>query len=151
MSKQLIGPLTLNLKKGELVCAAGEEKCDLYIIHSGKLLIFGNDKTKITPFAFLGAGEYLGELSFFDKMPRSAHVICVEDTTLIKIPVEELNQQFPSWLITIAQSITSKLREADDLIRKKGIRKKNVDTIAPLNIDEQREYYSSLQNYLEKL
>ena len=61
--------------------------------------------------------------SFFDKQPRSAHIICVEDSTLIKIPVEELDKQAPRWLITLAQHVARKLRKADSLIAKKGIKK----------------------------
>ena len=132
-----------------MICAAGDENFDLFMVHSGKLLVFVNDKTKITPLAYIGPGEYMGEMSFFDHRPRSAHVICMEDSTLIKIPVEEVDRQFPDWLITIAQSITSKLRHTGDLIRQKGIRKQNVETIKPLSIEEQREYYQSLQNYQE--
>ena len=144
---KLSGPLTLNLKAGEMICAAGEENYDLFIIHSGKLMVFVSDGTKITPLAYLGEGEYLGELSFFDHQPRSAHVICVEDSTLIQIPVDELQNQFPGWLISIAQNITKKLRHSSDLIRKKGIRKQNVESMKPLSIDEQREFYQTLEKY----
>lgn len=149
MDDKIEGPLTLNLAKGELICAAGEESYDLYIIHSGKLLVYVNDGTKVTPLAYLNAGEYLGELSFFDHKPRSAHVVTLEEATLIKIPVDQLKTQFPEWLITIAQSITTKLRRTGDVIRQKGIRKQNVDTIKPLSIDEQRHYFQLVQDYRE--
>ncbi len=147
MSDEISGPLTLNLKAGELVCCAGQEDFDLYIIHTGKLLIYVNDGTKVTPLAYLGEGEYLGELSFFDHMPRSAHVATLEPTTLIQVPVEELERQFPEWLITIAQNITSKLRRTGDVIRQKGIRKQNVESIKPLSMDEQRHYYQLVEKF----
>jgi len=69
----------------EIVCLSGEHSDDLFIIHTGKLMIFVNQGTKITPIAYLGPGEYVGELSFFDKLPRSAHIMTIEDTTLIQI------------------------------------------------------------------
>jgi len=149
MKKKLTGPLTKSLKKGEMICVAGEQNSDLYIIHAGKLMVFVTDGTKVTPLAYLGEGEYLGELSFFDHEPRSAHVMCVEDSTLVQIPVSEINKQFPPWLVTIANSITHKLRKSSDLIRQKGIRRKNVESIKPLSIEEQREAYQSLQEYLD--
>jgi CRP/FNR family transcriptional regulator, cyclic AMP receptor protein len=148
-NREISGPLTRQMSKGDIVCAAGEHDSSLYIIHSGKLLVFVNDGTKVTPLAYLNAGEYLGELSFFDGQPRSAHVICVEDTTLIEIPISELPKQFPSWLITMAKSITRKLRDSSELIRQKGIRKKNVETIKPLSIEQQRDYFQALSHYLE--
>ncbi len=149
MSDDKIKNLTLHLKKGEVVCVAGEENYDLYIIVKGKLMIMVNKGTQITPLAYLGEGEYMGELSFFDKRPRSAHVVCAEDTTLIRIPVEELTKQFPNWLQTMAISITGRLRKVDELIGAKGIRKKKTDTIAPFSIDEQREYFQILESYTQ--
>ncbi len=148
-SDKISGPLTLNKKAGEIICVAGEQECDLYIIHSGKLLICVNKGSQITPLAYLSEGEYLGELSFFDGKERSAHVICLEDTSLIKIPVTEINRQFPHWLSKMAKEITTKLRHSDEIIRKKGIRKQNVDTIKPLTIEEQREYYLAIQKEAE--
>ncbi|MCO4793000.1 MAG: cyclic nucleotide-binding domain-containing protein [Bacteriovoracaceae bacterium] len=142
--------LTLNLKKDEVVCVGGEKNFDLYIIVKGKLLIMVNKGTQITPLAYLNEGEYMGELSFFDQKPRSAHVVCAEDTTLIKIPVEEINKQFPKWLTTMAVSITSRLRKVDELIGAKGIRKQKVDSVKPLSIDEQRKFFQILEDYTKE-
>ncbi|WP_372655688.1 Crp/Fnr family transcriptional regulator [Halobacteriovorax sp.] len=147
---EISGPLTLNLKKGDIVCAEGQVDHDLFIIHSGKVLIFVNNGTKVTPLAHLEDGEYLGELSFFDKTNRSASAICLEDTTLIKVPVEEVDKQFPPWLVTIAKSITGKLRTADGLLAEKGIRKKNVKTMSSLSMEEQREYYQALVKFRDE-
>ena len=149
MSK-LSGPLTMNLKRGDIICAEGQFDYDLFIIHSGKVLVFVTKGTKVTPLAHIESGEYLGELSFFDKKPRSANAICLEDTTVIKVPIEEASTQFPDWLETLATSITARLRHADELLAKKGIRKKNVQTMASLSIEEQREYFQFLQVFREE-
>ena len=143
---QFSGPLTINLPKDELICVAGDNDVDLYKVRSGKLMVFVNDGTKITPLAYLGAGAYLGELSFFDHKPRSAHVVALEDCELIKVPVEELEKQAPRWLITMATHIAQKIRVTDELIRKKGIRRQNVESIKPLSIEEQRHYYGLIES-----
>ncbi len=140
------GPLTLTLDKNELVCVAGDQEVDLYKVRSGKLMVFVNDGTKITPLAYLGAGEYLGELSFFDHKPRSAHVVAIEPSELIKVPVEELEKQAPRWLITMASHIAQKIRSTDELIRTKGIRRQNVESIKPLSMEEQRHYYQLIES-----
>lgn len=145
-NEKISGPLTLNLKKDDMICISGDTDSDLYIIHTGKLMVYVNEKTKITPLAYIGKGEYLGELSFFDGKPRSAHVVCLEDSTLIIIPVTEVGKQFPDWLITIAKDITANLRKTDEIIGKKGIRRKNVETIKPLSIEEQRHFYSLIES-----
>lgn len=140
--KSVSGPMTITLQPDEIICRAGDKEVDLYIVHSGKLLVFVVNGTQITPLAYLVDGEYLGELSFFDHQPRSAYVVAVEETTLIQIPTQELERQFPPWLILMARHITSKLRATDELIRKKGLRKQNVEGIKPLSIEEQRHYLS---------
>lgn len=147
MNTQSSGQLTQKFKKDEIVCVTNNTETDLYLIHEGKLLIFGNEGSRITPYAYIGAGEYFGELSFFDGLPRSANAVCVEDTTLIKIPVNELEKQCPAWLRVLAVKLVQQVRDASSLMNKKGIRRKNVETIKPLSIEEQTHYYQILEKY----
>lgn len=147
--EQSKGPQTLELADGQMLCSSGEQDYDLYIVHKGKLLVFVDKGTKVTPVAYIEAGEYLGELSFFDHQARSANVIALEKTTVIRIPVDELEKQFPHWLITLCQNISGRLRNADDLLQNKGIRKKNVKTVKPLELDEQVEFFNILKSYRE--
>ena len=139
------GQLLVKLKKDEVLCLQGDPESDLYIIHSGKLMICVNKGSAVTPVAYLGPGEYLGELSFFDGSPRSANVICVEDCELIKIPRQELAKQFPKWLIKVAQNVTKQLRLVDEIIMSKGIKRKNVQSIKPLEIGEQGRYFKIMK------
>jgi len=127
----------VSLKKDDILCLEGEADNDLYIVHSGKLLVFARKRSQVTQLGHIGPGEYFGELSFFDDKPRSADVIALEDTVLIRFPHSELRNQFPQWLITIAQSLANRLRVADDVIRTSGIKKKNADGISPMSVDEQ--------------
>jgi CRP/FNR family transcriptional regulator, cyclic AMP receptor protein len=147
MNAEVQGGLTVNYKKNDVVCAAGENIFDLYIVTSGKLLVLVNKGTQMTPLAHIEQDEYLGELSFFDLLPRSAHVVCLEDTTLIRIPDVELSRQMPRWLSTIAKNITTRIRSVDDLIASKGFRKQKADSMAALSIDEQTHYYNILEQY----
>jgi CRP/FNR family transcriptional regulator, cyclic AMP receptor protein len=130
----------LHLKKDELLFKAGDEGTNLYILQAGKLLICVRKGTQVTGVAYISSGDYIGELSFFDDESRSADVIALEDCTLIKVAKGQLEQKFPNWLATIARFQTSKLRKMDKVIQKKGIKKKNIDTIKPLSIEEQRYY-----------
>jgi len=124
-----------------LICKEGDLSRDLYKIVKGKLLICSRNGHMVTPIAFLESGQYFGEFSFFDGQKRSADVIAVEETTLIKIPLAELKKQFPRWLLLTTKNMTKKLRVMDDVIRTKGIKKTKVDIIKPLTIDQQRHYY----------
>jgi CRP/FNR family cyclic AMP-dependent transcriptional regulator len=138
---------TISLKKNEILFLADEDKNDLYIIRKGKVMVFVQKGSEIIPVAYLGQGEYIGELSFFDDEPRSASIICSEDTEFIKIATEEMSEQFPTWLKILGQQLTKKIRQGDELIRSKGIRKKNVESIRPLTIEEQTRYFKIVDEY----
>ena len=125
-----------------VICKEGDLTKDLYIIVSGKLLVCSRNNTMVTPLAYLSDGDYFGEFSFFDNQARSADLITVKETKLLKIPQAELKKQFPRWLILMSKGLTHKLRTFNSVVRSKGIKRKNVETIKPLSIEEQREIYS---------
>ena len=131
------GTMKIKLKKDEILFLAEEDQRDLFIIQKGKVMVFVQKGSQIIPVAYLGDGEYIGELTFFDEGKRSASIICTEDSEFIKIPVEEMHKHCPVWMKVIGKQLTRKIREGDELIRSKGIRKKNVEGIKPLSIEEQ--------------
>lgn len=138
-------------KKDEILFLADEKKNDLYIVRKGKVMVFVQKGSEIIPVAYLDSGEYIGELSFFDDGPRSAGILCVEDSEFMKISSEEMNEYFPSWLKILGKSLTRKIREGDELIRSKGIRKKNVESIKPLDISEQTRVFKIVEAHKQKL
>lgn len=144
------GTQNLILKKDEILFLAEEHDNDLYIIEKGKVMVFVQKGSEIIPVAYLGIGEYIGELSFFDNSPRSASIICIEDTQLKRISTDEMNANFPDWLKTIAVQLTKKIREGDELIRSKGIRKKNLESIKPLDMGEQTRCFKLVDQHKNK-
>jgi len=134
----------VELKKNEVLCREGDVETDLYIVQSGELLVCVRKGTQVTAVAKLGVGEYIGELSFFDNKPRGADIIAASDCKLVKIPAVEIRESFPSWLTTVGKMLALKLRLHDDVIRSKGIKKSNVETIKPLSMDDQRLYFQLL-------
>jgi CRP-like cAMP-binding protein len=124
------------LKKDEVLCREGDPKNDLYLIEEGELLVCIRKGTQVTPIAYLGKGEYIGELSFFDGLPRGADIVALKDTKLIMIEAEQLHKNFPSWIGTMGQVLSKKIRLMDDVIRQKGIKKTSA-TLKPLDIAEQ--------------
>jgi len=138
-------------KKDEILFLADEKKNDLYIVRKGKVMVFVQKGSEIIPVAYLDTGEYIGELSFFDDGPRSAGILCVEDSEFMKISSDEMNEYFPSWLKVLGKSLTRKIREGDELIRSKGIRKKNVESIKPLDISEQTRVFKIVESHKQKL
>ena len=148
--REVEGVVKISLKKDELLFLADEKEIDLFIIQKGKVMIFLQKGSQIIPVAYLGDGEYIGELTFFDEGHRSASVLCIEDTEFLKIPVEEMHKHCPSWLKTLGKQLTMKIRQGDELIRSKGIRKKNVEGIKPLSIEDQTRCFKLVHQRKQK-
>ncbi|MDD0853163.1 cyclic nucleotide-binding domain-containing protein [Halobacteriovorax sp. GB3] len=129
-------------KKDELICSQGDEDFDLYWVEQGELLVFVTEGTKVHPVAIIPSGQFLGELSYFDHQKRSAYVMAKTDCTLIQLPLEESQKVFPNWLYRMGQDLTKRLRQADELVRKNGLKKKKVHEIEALSIEEQRHILS---------
>ena len=134
----------VELKKNDILCREGDVETDLFLVQSGELLVCIRKGSQVTAVAKLGPGEYIGELSFFDNKPRGADIIALGPCKLVKIPAVEIRESFPAWISTLGKMLALKLRLHDDVIRSKGIKKSNVETIKPLSMDDQRMYYQIL-------
>jgi CRP/FNR family cyclic AMP-dependent transcriptional regulator len=132
--------------KDDILMIAGEKSSDLFLINKGRILIFVQNGSQITPLAYLGAKEYIGELSFFDDSNRSASAIALTETEIIKIAGPDNHNLLPQWLKILGSQITKKIRINDELIRSKGIRRTQVETIKPLSIEEQTRIYHIIEN-----
>ena len=139
------GTQKISLKKDEILFLADGDDKDLYIIQRGRVMVFVQKGSQIIPVAYLADGEYIGELSFFDEGNRSAGILCTENTEFLKIPVEEMHNHCPAWLKVIGIQLTKKIRDNDELIRSKGIRKKNVEGIKPLTMEEQTHCFKLVE------
>lgn len=128
----------ITLEENTVLCREGDEEKDIYLVISGRLLICSRSGKRVTPIAYIGENEYFGEMSFLDNKPRSADVVAIEPTELLQIPPEALKDQLPKWLLFTMRQMTQRIRSMDEVIRDRGIKRQNVDTIKPLSIDEQR-------------
>ena len=138
---------THKLKAQNILFLAEEKNSELFKILSGQVLVFVQKGSEIIPLAYLREGEYIGELSFFDEAPRSASIICLEDSEFIKLDSPEIKAQLPGWLKILGKQLCQKIRDGDELIRAKGIRKKNTESIKPLEIPEQARIFKIVDEY----
>lgn len=138
-------PKNTTFKKGEIICKKGDKDQTLFLMLKGKALVFGIEGTQVTPFAHISENEFIGELAFFDREHRSAYVVALEECELMTIPTNIQNKTMPDWMIKLATNMTKRIRSLDEAITKNGIkRKKNIEGIKPLTIQEQREILQAL-------
>lgn len=136
--------LNVSVKAGTVICREGDLDNTLYQVVSGKLLVCIRKNSQVTPLAYLEAGDFFGELAFLDNRARSADVVTVEDSVLQKLPQKYVKKNMPPWLVDCYRHLTAWIRNLDDVINNHGIKKKNVQTVSALSIEEQRKLFELL-------
>ena len=89
----IIDNFSTSFKKGDYVLKQGDKGKDIFIILSGEAMITQsdpeNDNSHEKEIDFLGSGDFIGEMSMFDGLPRSANVIANSD--LLTLRFDEKN------------------------------------------------------------
>jgi CRP/FNR family transcriptional regulator, cyclic AMP receptor protein len=70
--------------------------------------------------AKIPSGEVIGELSFFDRLPRSATAVALLETEVHEIPFEALEkiyQNIPDFMKTFVVTLADRLRKANDQVK----------------------------------
>ncbi len=107
-------------QKHSVILLAEEEGNSLFIIQKGrvKVSILSEDGREIV-LTLLGDGEFFGEMSLLDGLPRSATVIALEDTEALMLRREDLLrliERTPQIAIKLMAELTIRLRKTDQKI-----------------------------------
>ncbi len=103
-------------RKGEVVCVEGDSGDSMYLIESGQVKVVSGTGEKEKLFAYLGPGNFFGEMALLLGEPRSATVkvdIDAELWVLRKADMDKLLKQYPSIAVTISRELSRRLRETD--------------------------------------
>ncbi len=118
-------PQAVKMLKGELLFSEGDTSQDLYVVQDGTVKIYKTSEDGIQlPLGTVSAGQFVGELSFFDGHPRSATAEAATDILVIKLEKERLEREFsklPSWMLVLVKSIAYRVRSADELVKRNQI------------------------------
>ena len=75
----------------DYICYEGQPGNEMYIILKGSVGVFvTNAIGTLAHVATIGVGDFFGEMSIFDNLPRSASCIALEDTFVVAINKENL-------------------------------------------------------------
>ena len=111
--------------KDEILFHEGDLSKDLYIIQGGIVKIYKESGGEKLPIAIVHAGQFVGELSFFDGKPRSATAVAATEVKAIKLEQKKLEKEIsklPSWLLVVIRSLADRMRESDDIIKRNQIK-----------------------------
>jgi CRP/FNR family cyclic AMP-dependent transcriptional regulator len=127
------------LKVGEVLFRVGEKGDAMYVIQSGiidiKVPIQGPKKEMTV--SVLHEGEFFGELSIIDGLPRTATAIAVEETQLLEMRRNEFINflmERPAVAISMVSVIGKRLRDTNELVQ--SLASKNVNE----EMDEQLRF-----------
>lgn len=106
--------------RGSILLTQGELSNSLYIVKEGRLKVYASGvEGRQTLLAFLGAGDFVGELSLLDDGPRSASVMAIEDTQTLLITQEAFLRfvdTHPENLLPMLRIMASRLRALDETV-----------------------------------
>lgn len=106
--------------RGSVILFEHDPGDSLFIVREGrvKVVLVGDDGREVI-LGVLGVGDHFGELSLIDDQPRSAHVIAMEDATLLVLRREDFRrrvEEMPTVAWALMQELSHRLRRADDKI-----------------------------------
>ena len=105
----------LKVAEGEVLCREGSPGDDMYILLAGELKITKGTKfiTTIKPV------EYIGEMALIEAKPRSATVLAVQDSTLLRITRDQFQEYFstqPKSLFSMMKTLSHRIRVNTEII-----------------------------------
>jgi CRP/FNR family cyclic AMP-dependent transcriptional regulator len=106
--------------KGSVILFEDDPGDALFVVRAGrvKVVLVAEDGREVI-LGLLGVGEHFGELSLIDDQPRSAHVIAMEESTLLVLRRDDFRrrvEQNPSVAWSLLTELSRRLRRADGKI-----------------------------------
>ena len=112
-------------RKSEVIFAEGSTGAEMYLIHSGKVLLsIGQNEAQQTPLVVLNPGDFFGEMALVDDSPRSATASAVEDDTELIVMDRArflfLVRQQPEFALSLMHTLCERLRHMDRRLSPEG-------------------------------
>ncbi|PTY38310.1 patatin [Saccharospirillum sp. MSK14-1] len=105
----------VQIKSGERLMTQGDLGDALYLTISGRLRVYVNNEQGITrPVQELGRGEVIGEMSLYTGQPRSATVVALRDSVLVRLDQAHFEELLGSSLhlsLTLPRKIIERLQQ----------------------------------------
>ncbi|HVT59823.1 MAG TPA: cyclic nucleotide-binding domain-containing protein [Thermoanaerobaculia bacterium] len=114
------GAVTSEFSAGEYIFREGDLGTEMYIIHEGKVEILNRlgDEDKV--LAVLEKGDFFGEMSVLEDLPRAATARALTYARLLQIngsTFDQMLQSNPEIAVRMMRKLSRRLRETDELLK----------------------------------
>ncbi len=124
LASLLSGLRVLDLEPGDVVFHENERGREMFVLLGGEMEVVKQSKRDArSRVAMLGPGDWFGEMSILDVMPRSATVRAVAYCRLLRIGASDLEslyrrdaKSYALLVLNIAREMSRRLRVADALL-----------------------------------
>jgi CRP-like cAMP-binding protein len=110
----------VSLKPDDVLFNKGDMGDALYVVERGRVKMVGTDKDgQEVVFNQVGAGALIGEMAIIDQQPRSAGVVALTETELLKLGQEafmRVMEEQPQLGMEISRNVIQRLRLATTYI-----------------------------------
>lgn len=111
------------LAPGEILIREGDKAQFVYLVRRGTLRAYLRRSSGDITIGNIQEGEFVGEMAYINKEPRSADVIATSDCELIEIPVNHLDHllfQKPSWAKALMITLSNRVKRANEVLQQKA-------------------------------
>ncbi len=113
-------PFSIDFEAGTLIFGEGDLGTDMYIVQEGKVAILKTYKGDEQQLALLGQGDFFGEMSVLEDLPRTAAAKAFIDCRLLRINGSTFDQMLrknPEIAVRMMRKLSRRLRETDMRLR----------------------------------
>ena len=105
---------------GEHVFREGDLGTEMYIIHSGQVEIVKRVGEQEQQLALLEKGDFFGEMSLLEELPRAASARALTDAKLLEIngsTFDRMLRNNPEIAVRMMRKLSRRLRQTDELLQ----------------------------------
>lgn len=127
--------LETSFQDGELIVAEGDQSRDMFVIQSGRVRITKRVAGKDVELATLGRGDFFGEMSLLESLPRDASAHAAGETHLLVVSASGLlvrMRRDPTFAFEMLQRLSGRVRSLNARLVKLLEESGNPDGVASM-------------------
>jgi CRP/FNR family transcriptional regulator, cyclic AMP receptor protein len=114
-------PQNKTYRPGQMLFSEGETPRSMFLIKKGSVAIRKLKGSGFVDIARVHSNEVVGELSFFDRQPRSAAGFALTEVEATEIPfaaLEKIFESLPAYFRAIIGAMAERQRKSNDVIKR---------------------------------